>query len=132
VVEHDHGAAAGPEHSMYFAHCGGGIRRVVQNAMRVDQMEGVVWKVEPFGVGDAKRSGEIEKLKASACEVDGSVSQVDAGVAGARLGELSAVSAESTTDFKHVEICCLGEAGGCGNMPFFGVTMRLDEFVEVS
>ena len=59
---------------MNLAHGCGGVGRVMQYAVRVNEIERVVGKVEMFGICDAKVAGQLKQLEATFREVDGRVS----------------------------------------------------------
>ncbi len=63
----------------------GCVGRVMQHAVRVDEIERVVWEIEAFGVSDAESAGQVKQFEAPFCEIDGGVSQIDAGVVWLRL-----------------------------------------------
>src|SRR6185503_9983744 len=101
----------------------------MQYAVRVNEIERVVGVVEMFGVRDSKRAGELKYFEATFCQIDGRVSQIDTCVVCAGFGELSSVSAESTTHFQHCEIFGVSKSGRGWNVPLFAVAMLFNQFV---
>src|SRR5215203_1898343 len=91
MVKHDYRFAAGAQNAVYFAYGSCGIRCVMEHAVRIDQVERVVGKIEAFSVSDTKSAGQLKQIKATFCEVHGGLSQIDAGVMCAGFSELSAV-----------------------------------------
>ena len=57
MIEHDHRRAAGPEHAVRFVNGALGIGRVVQDAVRIEQVKAIVSKRQRFGVGDSQVGG---------------------------------------------------------------------------
>src|SRR5262245_26698131 len=115
---------------MDFADCCGCIGRVMQDSVRVDNVERVVREVEVFGIGDAESAGQLKEFEAAFCQIDCCFSEIDSGVVGASLGELSAIGSESATDFQDVQIFRLCKTGSGGDVPLFTITMLFYEFVE--
>src|SRR5579885_1738070 len=70
VVEHDDGAASGPEHAPNLPDGGPRVRRVVQNAVRVNYVERLVGELQTLGIGHAELARQSLKLEAAARERD--------------------------------------------------------------
>src|SRR6266850_1421146 len=56
MIEHNYRAPAGTQHSMNFPNRFGGVRRVMQNPMGINQIETLVGEVEIFRIGGLKLS----------------------------------------------------------------------------
>ena len=66
MVEHDDCAAAGTQHAMDLSHCCGDVGRVMEYAVRVNEIEGVVGEIETFGISDTEVAGQLVQFEASA------------------------------------------------------------------
>jgi hypothetical protein len=102
MVEHNHSASARTQHAMDFLYRFSSFRGVMQNAVRVDQIETLVWERQVFSVGSLKCSWQIEQLKTPARKFNRRFGKIDAGVVSTRFGKLGAVCSESTTDFQNL------------------------------
>ena len=87
----------------------------MQHAPGVDEVEGLVGKRQPLGIGHAQVGLEPERLEATPHMIDRTLCQVDAGQAAAGLGEQLMVRAEADADLQHVPVPRLGGVGKRGN-----------------
>src|SRR6476469_9421437 len=92
VVEHDNGLAARTQHTMDLPHGCGSIWSMVENAVRVDDVERIVGKEEAFRIGNTETAWQIEQFEAPFRQVYSSVSKIDAGIFCSGVGKLSAIS----------------------------------------
>src|SRR5882672_4536883 len=132
MVEHYYGASAWTQHAMNPLYRLRGLGRVMQNAVRVDQIKTLVGEVEVFSVCCLKLAGKIEQLKTFARQLNSRVGRIDSGVISARCGKLRAVGSESTTDFQDFQTTRTREVCGNGNVPLLRVAMRFDQLVEMA
>ena len=77
MVEHDHRFAAGTQYTMDLAHGCGGVRRVMQHAVRVDDIERVVWEISRSASATRKVPGRSKQFKAPSCQINGGVGEID-------------------------------------------------------
>jgi hypothetical protein len=98
VVEHDDGAPAGPEHAVDFAHGALGVGRVVQDAVRVDEIKRAVREIQILRVGRAELAGQVLQLEVAPRERDRRFGEIDARVDGARAREPRAVRPQPAPD----------------------------------
>lgn len=132
MIEHDDGAAAWFQHAMDLINRLLRFRRVMQYAMRVDDIKTLIRKLQFLGVRRLKRSREPVQLKTLACQFYGCVREIDSGVIGARLRKLSAVSPKSATNLKNLESAGSRKFGRFGNVPFLRIAVRLNQFIKVA
>src|ERR1051325_2157487 len=67
MIKHDNGLAAGTQHTMDFANSCGCVRRVMEHAVGVNDVERVVREVQCFSISNAKRAWELKQFEATFC-----------------------------------------------------------------
>src|ERR1700682_1284278 len=63
VIEHYNRAPPRSQHTMNLAYRAHRVGCVMQYAVRVDQIEGLVWEIQILGIGSTKLTPQIEKLE---------------------------------------------------------------------
>src|SRR5258705_4917893 len=132
MVQHNYSASARTQHAMDFLYRFSSFRGVMQNAVRVNQIKTLVWERQVFSVGSLKCSRKVEQLKTPSRKFNRPFGKINAGVVSTRFGKLRPVWSKSTTDFEDLQAARAGKIGGSGNVPFFGVAMGFDQFVEMA
>src|SRR6185295_18187408 len=101
MIEHDNGPAAGLQHPMNFVDGRLDVRRVMQHAMRVNDVKRFVLKVQLFGIGDAKIANQAMGREVLSRQIDRRVSQINPGIDSAGVRKLRAVSANTATNLQY-------------------------------
>jgi hypothetical protein len=126
MIQHHHGLAAGFEHAMYFAYGCPDVRRVMQYAVRINQVKRRVWKIQVLGIADQKAPGQTGQRESSARQLNGSIRKIHTSVISAGLSELCAIRSQAAPNFQNLPTAGRGKIGGCGNMPLFFITVPFD------
>src|ERR1044072_3491166 len=103
---------------------------MMQDTVRVDEVEALVRELQSFGVGHAKLTRQAFQLEPSARKRDGRLRQLDARVESARAREACPVGAEPAADFQHAQALRLIKPRGFGDVPLRPVAMFFDRFEE--
>src|SRR5687767_7969970 len=103
MIQHDDRAPAGLQHTMNFAHRRLDVRRVMQNAVRVNQIKRRTGKVETLGISNAKLTFQAGHLETFARQLDGGISQINARIIRTSLSELRAVGAHPAANLQYMQ-----------------------------
>src|SRR6267142_5541821 len=102
MIEHHYSAAPGTQHSMNFLDCFFSLRRVMQNAMGIDQVKTLVCEVEILSICRLKLSWKIEQFKTLARKFNSSFRKIHSGVIRARFSKLGPICPQSTADLQYL------------------------------
>ena len=100
-MEDDGRPAAGLQHPVALLDEPLRVGRVLDDSVRVDEIEGVVWKRQRFAVGDAEVAAQPLLFEVGACEIDRRAGNVDPGNIGAALRKPGQVDASATPDLEN-------------------------------
>src|SRR5829696_3375071 len=105
----------------------GSVWRMVKYAVRVDDVERVIGEMQAFRVRNTESARQIEQVEAPFGQFNRGIREIYACIFCTRFGELSAVSSQSTTHFKHTEVFRVGKSCGRWNVPLLFITMLFYE-----
>jgi hypothetical protein len=117
---------------VHFANRAGGVRRVVEHAVRVDEIEARVFEGKSLRVGAEHVGFEPFEPEPLAGSRDGCVREVDAGRARAGADEAHEVRGQADADLEHVLVLCRLEAGDVRDERLDGVAPPLDLVEELA
>src|SRR6185369_9227432 len=100
MVEHHLRNAARTEHPMDLANCSLGIRRVMQDAVRIDHLEAFIKKRQVLGVGNHERALSAVEFKMVLRDLDRTRRKIDTDTARTTTRKLQQVGAHAATYFK--------------------------------
>src|SRR3954447_19400255 len=111
---------------MDFANSAFCIRCVMQYAVGIHNVKGVVREIKFLSVGGAKCPRQVRECETFTRELNRSLSQITTCVVSACLGKLCSIGAETAANFEYSFACCSSKVRRLWNMPFLLVTMLLD------
>jgi len=124
MIDHDLRRTTGAENAMDFLDGAGGIGRMVQDAVGVDDIERLIGEGQAFGVGDAQIGVETVEVETIGGEADGAVGQVDAGEgAGVDFSPFEMIGSHADTDFEDVFAGARGVVGEGVDPGFEGIAL---------
>src|SRR5712692_5330639 len=126
MIQHYARAASGFQHPMNLAYGARRVRRVVQDAVRVNEIERLIGEIQVLCVSRAKLTAQAEQFEVFSRQLNRRIGQINSGVVGACFGELGSISSQAATYFQHAQPARAGKVSGLGNVPFFRVAMCFD------
>ena len=104
MVDHHAGHAPRPEHAKHFPHRPRSVRRVVQHAPRIDEIERRVSKRELLRIRNPQIRVQAVERKASSGVLDRPLRQIDAGKRSWHVARpLEMVGSHAHTNFEHIQ-----------------------------
>jgi len=104
VVDHHAGHAPRPEHAKHFPHRPRSVRRVVQHAPRIDEIERRVSKRELLRIRNPQIRVQAVERKASSGVLDRPLRRIDAGKRSWHVARpLEMVGSHAHTNFEHIQ-----------------------------
>src|SRR5688572_18880885 len=100
MVEHHLRYAIRTEHTMDLANCSFRIRRVMQDAIRIDRVEAFITKRQVLGIGDHERADSAIEFKTVLRDLDRTRREVDTDAARTTTRKLQQVCAHATSDLQ--------------------------------
>src|SRR5215213_8792749 len=106
------------------------VRRVMQHAVRIDQIERLVCEIQILRVGGAKPSSEPEQLETPARQLNRRLRQINARIIGPGARKLRPIRPQPATYLQHAQATRRIETRRLRYMPLLRIAMLFDTLKE--